>query len=241
MRKVLALLLSLLMFTPALAEETVIPPLPMGLTDTGYTPDPNAFIAADEENGGYSVDVPVIVGLNDANYEKSLNDSLMQQRQDYIAAFIAEENTADSLLQVQVTTGFCTKDFLSILWEGTRDGMPVRFAKNFDLLGQKAVTLADIPVFGIVDTNSDPSNVDFVIPANDDATKSIEVILDACCAAMIEGLEERKAEKIDMEAAGEAPANKGKKKSVKARLDKSDEEAINAAKAAAFIKEDEEA
>ena len=33
-----------------------------------------------------------------------------------------------------------------------------------------------IPVFGIVDTNSDPSNVDFVIPANDDATKSVEVI-----------------------------------------------------------------
>ena len=98
-----------------------------------------------------------------------------------------------------------------------------------------------IPVFGIVDTNSDPTNVDFVIPANDDATKSVEVILDACCAAMQEGLEERKAEKIDMEAAGEAPANKGKKKVTKARLDKSDEEAINASKAAAFMKEDEEA
>ena len=98
-----------------------------------------------------------------------------------------------------------------------------------------------IPVFGIVDTNSDPTNIDFVIPANDDATKSVEVILDACCAAMQEGLEERKAEKVDMEAAGEAPANKGKKKATKARLDKSDEEAINAAKAAAFIKEDEEA
>ena len=98
-----------------------------------------------------------------------------------------------------------------------------------------------IPVFGIVDTNSDPTNIDFVIPANDDATKSVEVILDACCAAMQEGLEERKAEKVDMEAAGEAPANKGKKKAAKARLDKSDEEAINAAKAAAFIKEDEEA
>lgn len=66
-----------------------------------------------------------------------------------------------------------------------------------------------------------------MIPANDDATKSVEVILDACCA-MQEGLEERKAEKIDMEAAGEAPANKGKKKATKARLDKSDEEAINA-------------
>ena len=63
--------------------------------------------------------------------------------------------------------------------------------------------------------------------------------MDACCAAMQEGLEERKAEKVDMEAAGEAPANK--KKAAKARLDKSDEEAINAAKAAAFIKEDEEA
>ena len=98
-----------------------------------------------------------------------------------------------------------------------------------------------IPVFGIVDTNSDPTNIDFVIPANDDATKSVEVILDACCAAMQEGLEERKAEKVDMEAAGEAPANKGKKKATKARLDKSDEEAINAAKAAAFMKEEEEA
>ena len=98
-----------------------------------------------------------------------------------------------------------------------------------------------IPVFAIVDTNSDPSNVDFVIPANDDATKSIEVILDACCAAMAEGLEERKAEKVDMEAAGEAPANKGKKKATKARMDKAEEEAINAAKAAAFMKDEEEA
>ncbi|MCD8302220.1 MAG: 30S ribosomal protein S2 [Prevotellaceae bacterium] len=58
-----------------------------------------------------------------------------------------------------------------------------------------------IPVFGIVDTNSDPENVDFVIPANDDASKSIQVIVDACCAAIAEGLEERKMEK---EADGEA-------------------------------------
>ena len=91
-------------------------------------------------------------------------------------------------------------------------------------------------------TNSDPSNVDFVIPANDDATKSVEVILDACCGAIAEGLEERKAEKVDMEAAGEnAPKGAGKKKNTKARMDKAEEEAINAAKAAAFLKEDEEA
>ncbi|MCS2309903.1 30S ribosomal protein S2 [Phocaeicola vulgatus] len=99
-----------------------------------------------------------------------------------------------------------------------------------------------IPVFAIVDTNSDPSNVDFVIPANDDATKSVEVILDACCGAIAEGLEERKAEKVDMEVAGEnAPKGAGKKKNTKARMDKAEEEAINAAKVAAFLKEDEEA
>ena len=60
-----------------------------------------------------------------------------------------------------------------------------------------------IPVFAIVDTNSNPDNIDFMIPANDDASKSIEVILTACCDAIAEGLEERKVEKIDMEAAGE--------------------------------------
>lgn len=60
-----------------------------------------------------------------------------------------------------------------------------------------------IPVFGMVDTNSDPTNIDFVIPANDDASKSIEIVLDAVTAAMAEGLEERKVEKIDAEAAGE--------------------------------------
>ena len=58
-----------------------------------------------------------------------------------------------------------------------------------------------IPVFGIVDTNSDPNNIDFVIPANDDAKDSVEVILDACCAAINEGIEERKVEKADEKAA----------------------------------------
>ena len=58
-----------------------------------------------------------------------------------------------------------------------------------------------IPVFGIVDTNSNPNNIDFVIPANDDAKDSVEVILSACCAAISEGLEERKAEKADEKAA----------------------------------------
>jgi len=48
-----------------------------------------------------------------------------------------------------------------------------------------------ITSFAIVDTNSDPTSVDFPIPANDDATKSIEKILDIVCQAIKEGLEER--------------------------------------------------
>ena len=63
-----------------------------------------------------------------------------------------------------------------------------------------------IPVFAVVDTNSDPKDIDYVIPANDDAKDSVEVILNACCAAISEGLEERKAEKAD-EKAAEAQAD----------------------------------
>ncbi|MCB0410054.1 MAG: 30S ribosomal protein S2, partial [Flavobacteriales bacterium] len=52
-----------------------------------------------------------------------------------------------------------------------------------------------IPTFAIVDTNSDPTLVDFPIPANDDASKSIEKILELVCASITEGLSERKQER----------------------------------------------
>jgi small subunit ribosomal protein S2 len=52
-----------------------------------------------------------------------------------------------------------------------------------------------IPVFAMVDTNSDPRKVDFAIPANDDATKSISKILDVVIEAIAEGLSERKTDK----------------------------------------------
>ena len=80
-----------------------------------------------------------------------------------------------------------------------------------------------IPVFGIVDTNSNPNDVDFAIPANDDAKDSVEVILNACCGAIAEGLEERKAEKADEKAAEaqgeEAAEGKAKRGARKARKD----------------------
>jgi len=62
-----------------------------------------------------------------------------------------------------------------------------------------------IPVFAMVDTNSDPSDIEFPIPANDDASKSISLIVGILCQAIDEGLNERKLEK-DKE-----PAQKDKK------------------------------
>jgi small subunit ribosomal protein S2 len=53
----------------------------------------------------------------------------------------------------------------------------------------------NIPTFAMVDTNSDPGNIDFVIPANDDATKSISLITGIITKAIEEGLEERKRER----------------------------------------------
>ena len=76
-----------------------------------------------------------------------------------------------------------------------------------------------IPVFAIVDTNSNPKNIDYIIPANDDAKDSIDVVLGACCAAIAEGVEERKVEKADEKAAAEQneAAADGKKRVRKAR------------------------
>lgn len=71
-----------------------------------------------------------------------------------------------------------------------------------------------IPVFGIVDTNSNPNDVDFVIPANDDATKSVDVILSAVFAAIKEGLEERKVEKEETESS-ESVEKKDRKRAAK--------------------------
>lgn len=53
----------------------------------------------------------------------------------------------------------------------------------------------NIPVFAMVDTCCDPTDIDYVIPANDDRAQSIAVILDAMCGAINEGLEERRIEK----------------------------------------------
>lgn len=58
-----------------------------------------------------------------------------------------------------------------------------------------------IPVFAMVDTNSDPRPVDFPIPSNDDASRSIALVLDALSQAVAEGLQERKSDKEAADAA----------------------------------------
>ncbi len=96
-----------------------------------------------------------------------------------------------------------------------------------------------IPVFAMVDTNSDPNSVDFVIPANDDAKDSIEVVLTACCQAIAEGLEERKAEKADEKAAAEQAEEAPEAKPRRARRARKDEApAASKVEEAAAPKED---
>ena len=92
-----------------------------------------------------------------------------------------------------------------------------------------------IPVFAMVDTNSDPNAIDFVIPANDDATKSIELVLEIVCQAINEGLQESSAEKdtndVETENEEEAPRRERKTRTSarRERTVKEDDEALNAA------------
>ncbi len=96
-----------------------------------------------------------------------------------------------------------------------------------------------IPVFGIVDTNSNPNEIDFVIPANDDATKSVEVIVNTIGDAIREGLEERKIEKVDAKS-DDAGKEEGGKRARRTRVSKRPkaQEEVKEEKAEEVSKED---
>lgn len=68
----------------------------------------------------------------------------------------------------------------------------------------KEANKLNIPTFAMIDTNSDPRDIDFIIPSNDDATKSIDAILKRVADAITEGLEERKSSKDKAKAAKES-------------------------------------
>ena len=103
-----------------------------------------------------------------------------------------------------------------------------------------------IPVFAIVDTNSDPSNIDFVIPANDDAANSVELIVGFVTEAIKEGLDERKVERADAAASAEeqdqeTPQRRERKSKAakKERVKKEDTEAMKAAVVSKFTKDED--
>ena len=90
-----------------------------------------------------------------------------------------------------------------------------------------------IPVFAMVDTCCDPTDIDYVIPANDDATKSVAVVLEAVTAAIAEGLAERKLEKEKEAAESAAKAEKEPKPRVKKAVKADSAKAEPVAEAAA--------
>jgi small subunit ribosomal protein S2 len=89
-----------------------------------------------------------------------------------------------------------------------------------------------IPVFAMVDTNSDPRPVDFPIPANDDAGRSISLVLDVLVQAVAEGLQERKSDKDQAEAQA-AAVKKTKEESAEAAAEEEAKEEVPAADEAA--------
>jgi small subunit ribosomal protein S2 len=100
----------------------------------------------------------------------------------------------------------------------------------------------NIPVFAMVDTNSNPKDIDFPIPANDDASKSISLVLDYVCEAISEGLNERKMEKekeVSSEKAKKDKTDGGAKKSA-AKAEKPRKEAAKVEKPVVEADGDEE-
>ena len=96
----------------------------------------------------------------------------------------------------------------------------------------------NIPIFAMVDTNSDPREVDYVIPSNDDASKSIDKIVSQVSDAIIEGLEERKASKEGEAKA--APKAEATPKAAPAPKAEAAPKAAPAPKAEAAAKQEEE-
>ena len=107
----------------------------------------------------------------------------------------------------------------------------------------------NIPIFAMVDTNSDPRQIDYVIPSNDDASKSIESVMSFVSEAIIEGLSERKSGKDEDDNDDEGMEKASKKAPKKARVtddvevpskDKEDVEAMEDAKQPVRLKSKKE-
>lgn len=101
-------------------------------------------ISGEQDGKSYQMEVPVIVGLNDSNFEKNLNRGLQEKMQTYLQEYLNEDTGEAERLSLTVQAGMCSGDFLSFWWEGKKNGISVKMAENIDLLGQKPVTLTDM-------------------------------------------------------------------------------------------------
>ncbi len=112
------------------------------------------------------------------------------------------DGTIDNLTKKERLTLTRDKDKMEKVLGGIAQISRVPAALFLVDIGHEHIALAEakrlnITTFGMVDTNSDPNKIEFAIPANDDATKSIAIIVNYITAAIAEGLAERQAEKDD--------------------------------------------
>ena len=187
--------------------------------------------------------------LEEANGDFEVAKDLLRKRGQAIAAKRSDREASEGCVLAKVKDNFgaivavkCETDFVAknadfvgmvkLILDAALDNKVQDFEALKNLkIGNFTVAEANrlgIPVFGIVDTNSNPNNIDFVIPANDDATKSIDTILAAVSSAIQEGLEERKVEKADESAAeaqtnAEAPAPKERRQRIRKAAPKAEE------------------
>ena len=130
---------------------------------------------------------------------------------------LLNDSTADSLTKKEKLTLARDKDKMEKVLGGISQMGRLPNALFLVDISVEHIALAEakrlgITTFGIVDTNSDPNKVDFAIPANDDATKSIAILTNYITAAIAEGLAERQANKDDEEVTSEDGHNENEAK-----------------------------
>ncbi|WP_352400176.1 stalk domain-containing protein [Anaerotignum sp.] len=90
----------------------------------------------------YNLEIPVIMGLNDTNFEKGLNKEIRVEIQALADEFMSQEG--EGVFQLQFEKGFINSDFVSICWKGTREDQPFFQTLNIDLREQRRITISDV-------------------------------------------------------------------------------------------------
>lgn len=94
------------------------------------------------EKKEYSLEIPVIMGLNDTSYEKGLNKEIRAEIQALADEFMSKEG--EGVFQLKFEKGFISSDFVSICWKGSRGNEPFFQTLNIDLREQKRISISDV-------------------------------------------------------------------------------------------------